>query len=136
MGWDATTSTATINTSESYALTASEQKAFNAHKSAYEQAMQNPYPVQKINQYDSYKMEEPFKLQYKVGETLNTQGLYITHIDVYGNYKEITRDVQLKIGDTEVRNGYKLTQAGEFMVDVYYNGNILYSIDFDITVVQ
>ena len=136
VGWDATTSTATINTSESYALTASEQKAFNAHKSAYEQAMQNPYPVQKINQYDSYKMEEPFKLQYKVGETLNTQGLYITHIDVFGNYKEITRDVQLKIGDTEVRNGYKLTQAGEFMVDVYYNGNMLYSIDFDITVVQ
>jgi len=57
VGWDAATFTATISTGESYALTAYEQNAYNAHKNAYEQAMKNPYPIQKINQYDSYKME-------------------------------------------------------------------------------
>jgi len=56
VGWDGATSTATINTKESYALTAYKQSKYDALQKAYQEALANPFQYKPI--YDGYKFTQ------------------------------------------------------------------------------
>lgn len=121
VGWDGATSTATLTTGESYALTAYEKGKFDAHKKAYEQAGGNPYQQKQIYKEPFVQFQStPNKLLYKVGEPFEIAGFKAVYQDVYGNATDITKDIELKVNTTKIYDGYKFTQAGEKVVDCYY----------------
>jgi hypothetical protein len=68
VGWDGTTSTATINTDESYALTAYEQGKYNENQKARQEAIKNPYkPMQQYKEPFIQWQTTPAKYLYKCG---------------------------------------------------------------------
>ena|GEM_PF-1847723 len=68
VGWNSSTSTATINTGESYAPTAYEQSKHDAQQKAYLEAIKNPYqPMQQYKEPFIQFQTTPSKLIYKVG---------------------------------------------------------------------
>lgn len=126
VGWDGATSTATINTSESYALTAYEKGKQDAFQKAYLEASANPYQHKQI--YDAPFVQfqsTPGKLVYNVGDPFEITGFKVVEVDVYGFTTDITSDIELKVNSTKIYDGYKFTQAGDKTVDCYYKGKKL-----------
>ncbi|HHV98470.1 MAG TPA: hypothetical protein GXX36_02665 [Clostridiaceae bacterium] len=128
VGWDGATGTATINTGESYALTAYEQSKYEAHQKAYQEAIKNPYqPMQQYKEPFIQFQTTPAKRLYKVGEPFEIGGLKVVDVDIYGDGVDISNDIELRMNNTKIYDGYIFKEAGEKTVDCYYEGEKLNS---------
>jgi hypothetical protein len=135
VGWNSATSTATINTGESYALAAYEQSKHDAQQKAYLEAIKNPYqPMQQYKEPFIQFQTTPSKLIYKVGEPFEIAGFKVVYVDIYGKGTDITSEIELKVNSTRIYDGYKFTQVGKKTVDCYHNGKRLNG--FKITVIE
>lgn len=126
VGWDSATSTTTINTKESYALTTYEQSKYEAHQKAYQEAIKNPYVPKPVHKAPFVQFQTtPTKQLYKVGEPFEIAGFKVVYVDIYDIGTDITSDIELRINNTKINDGYKFTEAGEKTIDCYYEGERL-----------
>ncbi|NMA67244.1 MAG: hypothetical protein GX957_13590 [Clostridiaceae bacterium] len=104
VGWDGATSTAIINTNESY---------------------ENSSDI---------VMSTPTKIVYNVGDSFEIAGFKMVYVGTDGKTTDITKDIELKIEDATIYDGYKFTKSGYFIVYCYYKGEVINQ--FTINVVE
>lgn len=111
------------------------QSQQEAHKNAYEQAINNPYQQKPIYQkaFVSFR-SVPDKVTYKVGEAFETAGFKAVYVDVYGNETDISSEITFDVNGVKIYDGYKFTTAANKTVNCSYKGEKLNT--FKITVLS
>lgn len=119
VGWDGATSTAIINTNESYVPDDYGKNKPDAEGSA--ESGEN-YEISVLDNPSDNVMSIPDKIVYKVGDSFETTGFKIVCTGAGGKTVDITKDIELKIKNTTIYDGYQFTKPGYFIVDCYYKG--------------